>query len=448
MAAILSAPHAVVRAGNETYSYDVSGNQVSGDGREITYSVFDKAVSLTAGEHETTFTYGIGNHRVKREDSELGELKKTTLYLGEVEYIREADGTTLFKRYLGGVAIANYYPASGIEQRSYLLKDHIGSIHSVLDEEGLITARMHFGPFGERQDADWQTALDSFLYAPLNELTTRGFTGHEHVDSMGIIHMNGRIYDARLGRFLQADPFVQSASNSQSLNRYSYVLNNPLSYTDPTGFFSIARFIKKWGRTILAVAASVFLPGGQGLLALHFGVHSAFAQYVITGFIAGGITGGVKGAVKGAFIAAVTYGVTEAFNQMPNSKVQLDEANLAPSKDNLEHMLGTSDPGAGLYRIQRLLMGHLKDVTSYYSRTVSRQTHISTVNGVSNNFQDAVRNGTTQVAQLDGVASSYILNFNPTINLPADLAGSGGRYFRHLLRLWPYGTCGKPGRSH
>ena len=55
--------------------------------------------------------------------------------------------------------------------------------------------------------AHWQTPLTGYLYA-FNDITTRGFTGHEQVDSMGIVHMNGRIYDAKLGRFLQADPIV------------------------------------------------------------------------------------------------------------------------------------------------------------------------------------------------------------------------------------------------
>ena len=72
----------------------------------------------------------------------------------------------------------------------------------------------------------WQSAL-----------TTRGFTGHEQLDAVGLIHMNGRVYDPQLGRFLSADPFVQDASNLQALNPYSYVQNNPLSFTDPTGHF-------------------------------------------------------------------------------------------------------------------------------------------------------------------------------------------------------------------
>jgi uncharacterized protein RhaS with RHS repeats len=53
---------------------------------------------------------------------------------------------------------------------------------------------------------------------------------------VGLIHMNGRIYDPVIGRFLQADPIISEPYNSQNFNRYSYVLNNPLMYTDPSGY--------------------------------------------------------------------------------------------------------------------------------------------------------------------------------------------------------------------
>ena len=66
-------------------------------------------------------------------------------------------------------------------------------------------------------------------------LVTRGYTGHEHLDELGLINMNGRLYDFNLGRFLSPDNFVQSPSNPQNYNRYSYCLNNPLKYTDPDG---------------------------------------------------------------------------------------------------------------------------------------------------------------------------------------------------------------------
>ena len=53
-----------------------------------------------------------------------------------------------------------------------------------------------------------------------------------------LVHMNGRMYDYNVGRFMGVDPFIQFPLNSQSLNPYSYILNNPLSGTDPTGYAS------------------------------------------------------------------------------------------------------------------------------------------------------------------------------------------------------------------
>jgi RHS repeat-associated protein len=63
----------------------------------------------------------------------------------------------------------------------------------------------------------------------------RGYTMHEHLEEVGIINMNGRIYDPVLGRFLQPDNYVQSQMDLQTFNRYAYAHNNPLRYTDPDG---------------------------------------------------------------------------------------------------------------------------------------------------------------------------------------------------------------------
>jgi len=66
----------------------------------------------------------------------------------------------------------------------------------------------------------------------------RGFTDHEHLNRTGFIHITGRLYDPRIGRFLQADPIVQFPGVSASYNRYSYVYNTPMSGSDPSGFAS------------------------------------------------------------------------------------------------------------------------------------------------------------------------------------------------------------------
>ena len=94
--------------------------------------------------------------------------------------------------------------------------------------------------------------------------THRGFTFHEQLDTVDLVHMNGRVYDPTLGRFISADPTVQAPFMSQSLNRYSYVLNNPLSMIDPSGFswlssaaHAIGNFISKYWRLIAAIVIVV-----------------------------------------------------------------------------------------------------------------------------------------------------------------------------------------------
>jgi len=110
----------------------------------------------------------------------------------------------------------------------------------------------------------------------------------------GIIHMNGRIYDPTLGRFLQADPFIQAPDNSQSYNRYSYVLNNPLSYTDPSGYFfkKLWKGIKKFASIIVAAVISFYCPTCAG-----------WAIGMISGAAGAALNGGniLQGALLGAF---------------------------------------------------------------------------------------------------------------------------------------------------
>jgi hypothetical protein len=112
--------------------------------------------------------------------------------------------------------------------------------------------------------------------------------------------MNGRIYDPTLGRFLQADPFIQAPMNSQSYNRYSYVLNNPLSYTDPSGYFFKKLFKAIGGNKFLSTIISIglnFIPGCQAWCSAAFNAAITYA-----------VTGSLKGALIGAFVGAISPG--------------------------------------------------------------------------------------------------------------------------------------------
>jgi RHS repeat-associated protein len=150
----------------------------------------------------------------------------------------------------------------------YLHRDSIGSTIAVTNSAGTVLERMAYEPFGKRRAPDG--ASD-----PTNAIkganTDRGFTDHEHLDDLTLIHMNGRVYDPLLGRFLSADPNIQFQDDLQSYNRFSYVSNNPLNTRDPTGYFSLFDGI---ATTLGAVAG-----GPVGALA-EYELHKATVQYL------------------------------------------------------------------------------------------------------------------------------------------------------------------------
>lgn len=117
-------------------------------------------------------------------------------------------------------------------QMYYVLTDHLGSIRALTDGNGQIVEEYSFDSWGRRRDAETGQYVSSF-----SGLTDRGYTGHEHLDEFGLINMNGRMYDPVLGRMLSPDNYVQDVTGTQNYNRYSYCLNNPVAYTDPSGDF-------------------------------------------------------------------------------------------------------------------------------------------------------------------------------------------------------------------
>ena len=89
--------------------------------------------------------------------------------------------------------------------------------------------RLSYDAWGRRNAADGS-------YDNVSAAFDRGYTGHEHLDAFGLINMNGRLYDPMLGRMLSPDIVVQQTDYTQSYNRYSYCFNNPLRFTDPSGY--------------------------------------------------------------------------------------------------------------------------------------------------------------------------------------------------------------------
>ncbi len=117
----------------------------------------------------------------------------------------------------------------GLKSARYFVNDHLGNTAVVHGTSAGATERSDYAPFGARVDAAGLPASDP------NPITTLGFTGHED-DDYGLVNMNGRIYDPARYRFLSPDPYITRPLFSESRNPYSYVMNSPLSFTDPSGF--------------------------------------------------------------------------------------------------------------------------------------------------------------------------------------------------------------------
>ncbi len=152
------------------------------------------------------------------------------------------------------------------ESIRYLHRDHLGSVRAVTDADGTVVARAAYDPFGGRRLPDGtQEAGEAEREAAAGDAAldpARGFTGHEQLDRLGLVHMGGRVHDPRLGRFLSPDPVVGNPGSSQSWHAYSYVGNSPMSFTDPTG---LIRAPMPWERDPCSrVSGCLNLTGGGG----------------------------------------------------------------------------------------------------------------------------------------------------------------------------------------
>jgi RHS repeat-associated protein len=222
-------------AGLRTFSYDANGN-LTGDsaGYQAIYDATNRPTSMTKGGVTNQLRYGADGSRAWSSGTD-GEV----VWFGAYEVILSRPGVSgqKTKTYLSDTVILTR--GGGENSVVWMLKDRLGSADAIVDADGqLLETRAHdaYGKPRSGSNADLAPAR-------LQEITrtSRGFTQHEHLNSLELIHMNGRVFDYHLGRFHGVDPVIQFPTNSQSLNPYSYLMNNPLSGTDPTGYMAACR---------------------------------------------------------------------------------------------------------------------------------------------------------------------------------------------------------------
>jgi RHS repeat-associated protein len=197
-------------------------------------------MTITEGTNVLTYTYSADYQRIKGVLSgNAGAVLNKRYYFGDFE--RDITGAvTRDIHYIGGDGLNCIIEKIGNTTNFYYVyKDYLGSILTVTNSTGTIVDERNYDAWGKNRNViDW-----TYNNIGTNSLAwmTRGYTGHEHLSQFGLINMNGRLYDPILGRMLSPDNYTQGGS--QGYNRYTYALNNPLKYTDPSGQVIIAPIV-------------------------------------------------------------------------------------------------------------------------------------------------------------------------------------------------------------
>ena len=324
-------PHAVTSAGGISYLYDANGNlenrtQGGTNTTAITWMSFNKplqidtdAANLLGSEKYSEFTYDVNHGRITQITRNGSSLKKK-IYIGGMEQEEVSSDlqnpvwanteTRIFISTPSGVIGVHVQDASEQITRKYFHHDHLGSVIAVSAEkvggnDAQILEEYSYDPWGNRRNPATWTPFADLGAATANLETDRGFTGHEMLDNVELVHMNGRIYDPVIGTFLSADSFIQSPFNLQNYNRYSYVLNNPLTLTDPSGHFFglIGAFLGAiWGTVSTAIVTVGVATWEIGAFLLGNPLYAGMTLGAISGGLSGG---GWNSVFMGAFMGAV-----------------------------------------------------------------------------------------------------------------------------------------------
>lgn len=291
--------------------------------QDVVYTSFYQPLTITEGADKVEFQYGSDDQRIRMRKTKNNVEEYRRYYFGDYELqLEPIHGIVRFIHYISSgnelVAIAERELRAGSsnsEAIHYVYADYLGSILTMTNASGAVEYEQNFDAWGRNRDVVTWNYVPTSLTPPRPLWLYRGYTGHEHLEEFGIVNMNGRLYDPLVSRMFSPDNYVQMPDNLQNYNRYSYVLNNPLSYTDPSGEIIWAPIligaaiggvmnvgVQAWngnidsGLDVLAAFGIGALAGGVGAAT---GGMALAGSGLSGGFAAGAFVGGVGGGASG-----------------------------------------------------------------------------------------------------------------------------------------------------
>jgi RHS repeat-associated protein len=234
--------HQLLEAGSTSYkyAYDANGNMTSWAGEPVTWTSYNYPTQITSTSSTYTFAYG-PDRTVWRETLNGGLGNATTYQLGSPMSIVVAGSGSTDRNYIyaGNEPVAIDERTSSSNTFYYLLTDHQGSISGITNSSGQLVVGESFDPYGSRRNpSTWTDPISTSDLNTIHGITPLGYTFKETLEYMKLTNLGGRVEDSFTGRFLSADPDITDPTDPQSYNRYSYTVNNPLTFTDPTGFLT------------------------------------------------------------------------------------------------------------------------------------------------------------------------------------------------------------------
>ncbi|HCD9236720.1 TPA: hypothetical protein NEG48_003762 [Elizabethkingia anophelis] len=475
-----------IRFGNRAKVYQPTGAKLNITGKEnylnaqiqrIIYNENNDPLYIQSKNGDVRFEYGLTNMRQlvtygKRDvaDNQIipgaiedfattdweGEFTKYYSEDGSFEVVsNNITGDEKHILYIGGtpyesniVYLKDFMQSGG--SYKFLHKDYLGSILAISDEEGNLVEETYFDAWG--MCTKWRKPGELSDLAEGERLIGRGYTSHEHFEAIGIIHMNGRLYDPLLRRFLNADENIQDPYNTQVYNKYGYVINNPLLYNDPSGeifgiddliisaiiigamigvgTYAIQAIISghwNWLDFARSLFISVFTSAataGIGPVFSASGFWAAVGNGAIIGAISGGITSVMngtnflQGVLTGAVVGGVIAGISYTIKYFVNQPINYDTAENIGIKDYSTDFSTNLDEDELNLKISKYRAAHYSDYENIHYAVRDENVNVNSItnkNGLINEKYFAITTkhffsgGSDIVYSARAASNSYIL---------------------------------------